>query len=709
MYLLMGIDAVVRIAIAMAFFFIIVPALAMPRRPSATFLERFFWNLGLGITTITVVGQVLTPGRLFSLFTLLLVVGLIILIGQAAQRAMSPLTLLRQAAETGFLAFLNVLDRRVDVPRRIRRNYRRLSTALRSKTESAGVRLQMAGWIGLVSIAAGLRLYRPLATANLGFSDTYGHLYLLKLLEEGKQVDPAFGPYPHGLHFLLLAIHDLTNVDQILLLNFFGAFAGVLMTVAVAYVAGRIAEDLRAGLVAGFLFATLVGGASQYFVAGGVFDTYDRRIAAGLATRPYEQLVPTAGEFDLVLRAFQRQTSTLPQELAIALLFPAAMFLLRFLRSGERWQLVGYVGNTAAIAAVHSGVLAALILVSAIAALAAAVQRSLAPATFRTAVAWGAVAVVLGSAWAIAYVVYPYTGVTGPRGAEESAATYYFPFLKGLMRSGPDGAGPVARTYVTVTPFLIIAALAAIALAIASLRKSGARRTELLWIALVCLAFITIHCSATLGIPQVIEATRNSQWMIMAIMIVLGVAAMRVAGLLPMQRAWRLAGAAAGVVALVFWSVRIPRLTDPAIRDRIVNYSGYGTTALAVLKIGRSFQPFTWTLVSYGQEFPMVLRRGFHMPAVDFLDRYDPAASIVPIPTPLIFIVVEKRPHQFQINTWATRFSRADLEQRLQTWIYIYQMTHRDVRVFLEDEFVRVYQIERSSEEIELLSKQASR
>ena len=83
MYWLMSIDALIRITFAMAFLFVIVPALAWPRRKMATFLEGLFWNLGVGITLITLVGQILSLAHLFSLITLLLAAGLIVLFGRS--------------------------------------------------------------------------------------------------------------------------------------------------------------------------------------------------------------------------------------------------------------------------------------------------------------------------------------------------------------------------------------------------------------------------------------------------------------------------------------------------------------------------------------------------------------------------------------------------------------------------------------------------
>jgi hypothetical protein len=514
MYWLMSADAIIRIAFAMVFLFIIVPALALPRRPAATYLERFFWNLGLGITVLTLVGEVLTLASLFSLLTLLLVAALIILLGQAAYRGQSPATLVRHSLETAFLAFLNVLDGRVNVPRRIRRLYRRTIAAFRQKTQSRLLRLQIAGWAALTAIAAGLRLYRPLVSANLGFSDTYVHLYFLKLLEDGRQVDPQWGPYPHGMHFLLMAVHRLTNVDEILLLNFFGAFVGVLITLAVADTSRRLSKSLPAGLLAGFLFATVVGGPSQYFVLGGVFTSHDQKLAATFGALPYGQVPEATGEFDLALTAFQRQTSTLPQELAMALLFPAAMFLLGFFQTGDRWQLLGFAGCTAAIADVHSGILLPLFLMSVVMLLALIVSGRFRAGTLRPALMAGVVAVVVGSAWSLAFIAYPY--IAGAQSTVGTLLLYYFPITRRLLGGQPYAIATTGlRSFVFLTPLLGVCIVLAIGLIVSSLRHRDELRANLIWISAIFLMFVLGHLAWMFGLPQLVEVRRSAQWLIM--------------------------------------------------------------------------------------------------------------------------------------------------------------------------------------------------
>jgi hypothetical protein len=192
--------------------------------------------------------------------------------------------------------------------------------------------------------------------------------------------------------------------------------------------------------------------------------------------------------------------------------------------------------------------------------------------------------------------------------------------------------------------------------------------------------FILTHAASVVGIPEVVEVRRNASWLAMAVAALLG------AALASLPRV-------VAPILLAAWLVTIP--FGSFMREKLLDYSGYGATTYAVVKMSNQLEPFTWTLVSYGQEYPMVLGRGFHLSGADFLERYDPAMEPLPIPTPYVFIVVEKNPHRFQINTWASRFDRAAIEERLETWCTLYRMSHRDMRIWLDDENVRVYAIER--------------
>ena len=696
MYWLLGIDTVLRIAAAMALLFIAIPAMAWPRPSSFSRLDWLWFNLGVGITLLTLAGQLLTLFNIAGTLAYVVLLAAIVVMCRARRAELPVRRWIVNAYRQVIVFALTVLDQRADVRRRFVDGSRRMFAEFRATISEH--RAAIAAWTTVVIAAAAVRFYRPFATANLGFSDTYVHLYLMRLLDQGRQVDPAWGPYPRGMHFLLLPIERLTNVDAILLLNFFGAFAGVLMTMSVAYAARRITQRDSAALIAGLIFATMIGGAHQYFAFGGSVSGDDARTARTLLSRPYEELAD-AGEFDVLLTAFQRQTSTLPQELAIVLLFPAALFLLDWFRTRDAWRLAGFVACTAAIAAVHSGVILPLVLLCAAASIAIFSEGGLParplvrgggddrsgragspPSLIARAALAGFAGVALGSTWMLGFIRYRSVGAETHVG---STALYYFPFLRPFAGGNVGGD----RAFMMLTPFLIVALIIAVVLAIAAIRY---RDSAAMWLALATVIFTCTHAASVLGIPELIEVRRNVTWLAMTIAALLGVATSLIAQSLPQ----RIARAVPAVVAIA-WLATLPNLFGVTMRSRLLDYSGYGTTTFAVVKMSHQLEPYTWTLVSYGQEYPMVLGSGFHLNGADFLDRFDPAEAPLRIPTPHVFIAVEKKPHRFQINNWSTRFDRAAVEERLQTWCMLYRLTHRDMRVWLDDENVRIYEISR--------------
>jgi hypothetical protein len=674
MYTLLAIDSTLRILFAMAFLFVLVPRLAAIK-------TNFWFNFGWGIVILTIGGQLLTLMKLYALPTLLLLCALVILLARARQQHRSPLALLADAHRWVTLAVINVLERRASVSRRVRRMWRRARASIR-------VDLVTSGWIALTLISAVFHLYRPFATANLGYSDSYGHLYLVKLLDEGKQIDPAWGPYPRGMHFLLLAIQRLTNIDEILLVNFFGAIAAILLTLAIAWTAFRLSNSHVAGLITGLISATMVGGPKQYFVLGGSFESLDLVWARLMTRTPYASIPPTTGEFDVLLTAFQRQSSTLSQELAIVLLFPAMVFLWEWLRGSTiaRW---GFIGCTAAIAAIHSGVLVPLVLLCAIVAVTALVARI---ATIRD-VGRGALAgltgILIGSTWLLGFIAYPFVARTTQPG---STALFYFPFLRAFTGDAAGGSSTQEiDAFNTITPLLI--ALAIVALVLIVRGQLGAKIAGATY-----LAFFLIHISSRFGLPQLVESRRNSEWFLMSIAMLIGIA-LRQAKSLPYV------GQALSLSLVALWLARVP--APASLRDQLLNYSGYGTASLAVVEIAHKYEPYTWTLVSYGQEYPMVLGRGFHITASEFLNRYDPGMPELAVPTRYVFVLTERVPHRFEVLDWRSRFRRGEIERRLETWCQLYQATHDDIRLFRDDGNVQVFQITRSQAEANRIAKEA--
>src|SRR5581483_1640006 len=307
----------------------------------------------------------------------------------------------------------------------------------------------------------------------------------------------------------------------------------------------------------------------------------------------------------------------------------------------------------------------------------------------------GLAGIAIGSTWLLGFIAYPFVAAGTHPG---STALFYFPFLRHFAGDAAGGTSePQVEAYNTITPFLIAMVVVAVIVMVRDGRASerDARawgRRRLLSIPLFFLVFFTIHIASRYHLPQLVESRRNSEWFLASIAMLLG------AALVQLPKAMQF-------LAVAVWLIRVP--WPGALRDQLLNYSGYGSASLAVVEIAHTYEPFTWTLVSYGQEYPMVLGRGFHLAATDFLNRYDPAARDLEIPTRYVFLLTERVPHRFEVHDWKSKFSRTEIERRLETWCQLYRATHDDIRLFLDDGNVQVFEIVRSQEAANRIATEA--
>src|SRR5258708_24439433 len=175
MYILLGADTVTRIALAMLLVFVVVPALAWPKPRTLGRLEWFWWNLGAGILLFTLAGQLFTLVNIAGSLAYVALLATIVTVCRARLAGVSPLHWIARWYRAAVLYALHMLDGRVSIRRRLQRAMRMARTRASNVIRERGTAIAI--WSAIIVLAAVFRLYRPSATANLGFSDTYVHLY----------------------------------------------------------------------------------------------------------------------------------------------------------------------------------------------------------------------------------------------------------------------------------------------------------------------------------------------------------------------------------------------------------------------------------------------------------------------------------------------------------------------------------------------------
>src|SRR5439155_18081648 len=126
----------------------------------------------------------------------------------------------------------------------------------------------------------------------------------------------------------------------------------------------------------------------------------------------------------------------------------------------------------------------------------------------------GLTGIVIGSTWLLAFIVYPFVGSnTRPGGT----ALFYFPFLRHFADAAGGTSQQQIEAYNSLTPFLAVLAVVA---GLLILRRG----TENMIAGATFLIFLLIHLSWRLGLPQVVESRRNSEWLLMSAAILLAMA-----------------------------------------------------------------------------------------------------------------------------------------------------------------------------------------
>ena len=148
----------------------------------------------------------------------------------------------------------------------------------------------------------------------------------------------------------------------------------------------------------------------------------------------------------------------------------------------------------------------------------------------------------------------------------------------------------------------------------------------------------------------------------------------------------------------------LPKYAADMLYPKNVQFISYGANSKILLDINKLYRPFSWTVVSYVQEYAKSKDKGYHINTQNFVMKYDPQAEYLEIPTEYVFLIEEITPNEYKgKNEWRYRWRR-EVEDNLRSWIAIYSANHDNMRLFQSTKHVNVYIIE-NKKYLEYLAK----
>jgi hypothetical protein len=159
-------------------------------------------------------------------------------------------------------------------------------------------------------------------------------------------------------------------------------------------------------------------------------------------------------------------------------------------------------------------------------------------------------------------------------------------------------------------------------------------------------------------------------------------------------------------IAFFIFTTAAPSWYNTKIFWESVQSTEYTAIPYILLRINKQNRPFSWTVVSYVQEYAKIKDKGYHINTQDFINKYDPRRKYLKIPTEKVYLMVENFPHPYEgMREWFYRW-RGKIQDDFRSWVAIYSMRHKNIKMYYKSPTITVYEIDNHNY-IEYLRKKA--
>ena len=565
----------------------------------------------------------------------------------------------------------------------------------------------------IATYALYLRLYRGYISLAGAVPDMYGYYYWNNILKANTLFSELLGsPYMWSGPVLVFTVNLLARLNTVVIYNIFPLLYLSFIFLSIYYVLKRFFEENHAGtssvLIALIVFGIILPSPVSHQFFGSVFTTSSPKMIHTFLGTVFSGTIPPKANvyYDYPFYFFWRFTATLPYEIAGGFFLVNIFFLAKFIESRKTLYLLLYAESLAIIFSIHGGIALPLFFPSLLIFLYSVITRRFDLKSLTKLLISIICAAVIGSTWMTEMIV---TGI--PQDIGKAA-----PILDKLFRTRRAMREVLSTDIYSVqlvssTIWLSALILASFALFIVSIlyRKL---RLPLATLSLTSLGILFVYFAPNIGLPLLVDNSRLQVYIAYSYAIISGGIYFLVIekGILKsvFKSYYFRYSLLLCLIAALLSIALIPRWTDTQQFWESINAIEYEEFPYLVIKIEDEFQPFTYSIVSYVQQFPEILSNGFHINTQDFIQMYDPTDKDTRIPTDYFFIFIENSPKGFGgLGEYWYRWRR-DIMLKLKDWVAMYSQSHDNIKLWYKSQRVEVYLIDNRSSENSLLRQRKS-
>ena len=676
------------------FLFWLLPRWIFPQRFAGAGLEKSVSNILYMLTFFELVVPLMIQLGIFSLFSLLAVmVGAKLLfirfvekrkIGQIVEKSRDRLMIL-------LFDFLD--DPSLYITKMKKTFLQKLHTILLLQTRSLPNRLFLLILFAILLYYLGYRCFismsNPLPDTSQ-FVEWVANLQRGVLYADNKTAGADF----YGLSLFIFILQLFTNIDSLVLFNIYPLLLIAFLLFGVYFVAKRFALSWRVAAWSVMIYGlVLIGSPLDDFLLPPFHSTTHPEIIHflffKLYTLPKEWIGGVSGPG---ATPYLRYFSGMAYEFASAFFLLNLYYLIHAFQTGRTKDLINYSLTLLLVFIFHGGGAIALSVPSILIALHALLSKKLSWSLLKKGLLAIGIAAIFGNGWMLSVIKY---GIPQDFGAAAPFLDRLFGTKQAMEDIVATGIEEVTVSYLTsVELYLLLATLFFFFLA--KVNKKGFYFASFL---LIPLGVFLIYYSENLGLFKLIYQDRAAEYLLLSLVPLIACSLKLLfypfRSLFP--RLYRAIFLPLSFATLAFILVFVPQYKDSPLLLRSIDPLNYSPVSWMLYTIKKEHKPYTWSVVSFIEEYPQVLGKGFFINSQDFIAQYDPIDP--KLPKQKIFIFVEDIPHTPHLSSeWYYRW-RGQITDNLKAWIALYSSTHHNIRLWEKSTFVSVYEIDNTKGE----------
>ncbi len=672
------------------FLFGLLPRWLFPQRFAGAGLEKSISNILYMLAFFELVVPLMEELGIFSLFSLLsAMVGIKLLFLRLVEKERL-MHLLEKSKEKTLMEFFNFLDDPRGYIAKIKKSLiHRLYTWILRWHQTLPSRL----FLLLLALTLLYYLgYRCFISMSNPLPDTAQFVEWVANLQKGILYadNKTAGADFYGLAVFVFVLQLFTNIDSLILFNIYPLLLITFLLFGLYFVVKRFTLSWRVAAWSVMIYGlVLVGSPFNNLLLPPFHSTTEPEIIRflffKLYTLPKEWLGGVSGPgFTPYLRYF----SGMAYEFASAFFLLNLYYLIHAIQTGGRTKdLINYSLTLLLVFIFHGGGAIALSVPSIFIALHAFLSKKLSKTLFKKGLLAIGVAAIFGNGWMLSVLKY---GIPQDFGAAAPFLDRLFGTKQALEDMVATGIEEVTVSYLTPTQLYLFLAIVLLFL-LARIHKKGFYFASFL---LIPLGVFFIYFSENLGFFKLIYQDRAAEYLLLSVVILVACAIklLFVPFRLLVPRLYRTLFIPLSFVALLLLALFVPHYKDSPTLMRSIDPLNYSSISWILHIIKKENKPYTWSVVSFVEEYPQVLGKGYFINSQEFITRYDPINPN--LPKQKIFIFVEDIPHTAHLSdAWYYRW-RTQITDNLKAWIALYGSTHRNIRLWKKSTLISVYEID---------------